>query len=357
VNRSVLIAGFSTRHVARSARCAGYTVYAVDHFCDQDLFWYASDAIRFEELDDLPDAVQEMCGRHRIDMLVVTSGAEAVDSPIPVCGTKAAKIEPFLDKLRMQHFFEDLRIPVPSLADPDQYPVMVKPRTGAGGWRNAIITSDAEMEAWHDAVPGAPFVKQQVVDGTPASVCCITDGKRARAVAVNEQILRGTNVARFGFRGSITPFEHPARDMMIAYAEQAAAASGCTGTIGVDFVVGDHVYAIEVNPRFQATVDTVEMATGCNMFSLHVDACEGILPPGSIPVSRFAARSILFAERDRQISVDLSPLSPIVADIPWPGTCLEEGMAIISVFGWGYYRSGALMMLEKNIRTVRQYME
>jgi predicted ATP-grasp superfamily ATP-dependent carboligase len=356
VNSSVLVAGFATRHVARSARCAGYTVYAVDHFCDQDLYWYVEDAIRFQELEELPDAMQEMCGRHRIDMLVVTSGAEALPSAIPVCGTKADHVQPFLDKLSMQHFFEDLGIPVPALAFPGQYPVMVKPRTGAGGWRNAIIASDAEMEAWLEFAPASPFITQQVVDGIPASVCCITDGKGARAVGVNEQILRGTNDARFGFCGSITPFEHPARDMMIAYAEQAAAASGCIGTIGVDFVVGDQLYAIEVNPRFQATVDTVEMATGCNIFSLHVDACRGILPSGSIPVRRFSARTILFAERDREIPVDLSPLSPVVADIPWPGTYLDEGMAVVSVFGWGHDRSGALMMLEKNIRTVRQYM-
>lgn len=356
MNRSVLVAGFATRHVARSARCAGYTVYAVDHFCDQDLFWYVEDAIRFEELEDLPDAMQEMCKRHRIDRLVVTSGAEALDSDIPVCGTKPDRVRPFLDKLHIQHFFEDLGIPVPPLAVPGQYPVMVKPRTGAGGWRNAVISSDAEMEAWQESAPGVSFITQEVVEGIPASVCCITDGTGARAVGVNEQILRGTNAARFGFCGSITPFEHPARDMMIALAEQAAAASGCIGTIGVDFVVGDQVCAIEVNPRFQATVDTVEMATGRNIFSLHVDACQGNLPSGSIPVRKFAARTILFAERDREIRVDLSPLTPIVADIPWPGTYLDEGMAVVSVFGWGHDRSGALMMLEKNIRTVRQYM-
>jgi predicted ATP-grasp superfamily ATP-dependent carboligase len=277
-------------------------------------------------------------------------------SPVPVCGTRAEQVEPFLDKLRMQHFFEDLGIPVPPLAGTGQYPVMVKPRTGAGGWRNAIISNDAEMVAWNDAAPGVPFIAQQVVDGIPASVCCVADGNRARAVAVNEQILRGTSVARFGFCGSITPFLHPAKDMMISYAEQAASASGCVGSIGIDFVVGEEVCAIEVNPRFQATVDTVEMVSGCNLFSLHVDACRGVLPAGSLPMNGFAARSILFAERDLEISVDLSHLSPIVADIPWPGTCLEEGMAVVSVFGWGRDRCGALMVLEKNIRTVRQYM-
>jgi predicted ATP-grasp superfamily ATP-dependent carboligase len=356
VSGSVLIAGFATRHVARSAKNAGYRVYAVDHFCDQDLYWYVEDAIRFDDLEDLPDAIQEMCAQHRIDMLVTTSGAETVSSPAPVCGTKPGAVDPFLDKLYLQHFFEDLGIPVPPLARPGQYPVMVKPRKGAGGWRNAIVSSITEMDEWNLASENAPAICQEVVQGIPSSVCCIGDGHCARAVAVNEQILRCIEGAQFGFCGSITPFEHPARDLMVSWAEQAVQASGCVGTIGVDFVAGEQAYAIEINPRFQATVDSIEMASGCNLFALHVGACQGILPSGPLPMRQTAVRTILFADRDREITEDLTRLAPAVADIPWPGTSFEEGMAVVSVFGWGPDRVHALRVLDKNITTVRQYI-
>ncbi len=72
----VLVAGFSTRHVAQSAARAGYEVCAVDHFCDQDLFWYTTDREKFSDLADLPDAIQEICRRHTFDLVIVTSGAE-----------------------------------------------------------------------------------------------------------------------------------------------------------------------------------------------------------------------------------------------------------------------------------------
>ncbi|MFA5255043.1 MAG: ATP-dependent carboligase, partial [Methanoregula sp.] len=49
----VLVAGFATRHVAQSAARAGYEVCAVDHFCDQDLFWCTEDRLKFGELDEL----------------------------------------------------------------------------------------------------------------------------------------------------------------------------------------------------------------------------------------------------------------------------------------------------------------
>ena len=70
----VLVVGFSTRHVAKSAARAGYEVCAVDHFCDQDLSWYTSDREKFEDLADLPKATERICRRHTFDLLVVTSG-------------------------------------------------------------------------------------------------------------------------------------------------------------------------------------------------------------------------------------------------------------------------------------------
>jgi len=297
-----------------------------------------------------------MCSRHPFDMLVVTSGAEDLPSCIPLCGTPPERIHRFLDKLATQQFFEDLPVPVPRLVSKEEFPFLIKPRRGAGGWRNAIIHNGSELAAWEDLYEHAPPIRQQVVSGIPASVCCVTDGSRARTVAANEQILRGKDGAGFGFCGSVTPCWHPQVTAMIDRAEQIAAASGCVGTIGIDFVIGDDIYAIEINPRFQATVDTVEMAMGCNLFSLHTGACGGVLPE-SIPVPiRYAARRILFADSDMTINKDLRHLLPKVADIPWPGTELEKDQAIVSVYGWGETRDDALFDLDKNITSVQQYL-
>ena len=357
VKGRVLVAGFATRHVAQFAAAAGYEVCAVDHFCDQDLAWYTKDQMRFDELDDLPDAVDRMSRKHAFDMLVVTSGAEDLGSAIPLCGTPQDRVRSFLDKLDMQHFFEGLDIPIPRLAGAGEYPAMVKPRRGAGGWRNAVIRNKAEEEEWVARYPGIPYIRQQVIEGVPASVCCVTNGSAAKALAANEQLLRGSGESAFGFCGSITPFDHPVCDRMMGLAEKIAAASGCTGTIGIDFVIGgDTPYAIEVNPRFQGTADTVEAAYSSNLFVAHVDACGGDLPVCRWRPVRYAARSILFADRDMVLKGDLKRLAPVVADIPWPGTFFEDEQAIVSVNGTGTSRDEALSVLDKNISTVRQYI-
>lgn len=353
----VLVAGFATRHVAQSAYRAGCEVCAVDHFCDQDLSWCTKDYEKFEDLDDLPSAIDRICRRHRFDLFVPTSGAEILPPPAPLCGTKPETLRRFLDKLTTQTFFESTGVPVPRLLPEGRYPAMVKPRTGAGGWRNAVIRDEPAMEAWKAQYNDVPHIRQDIIDGIPASVCCITDGTRAVALAANEQILRGSGDSAFGFSGSVTPFTHPLCAEMSALAVHAAAASGCRGTIGIDFVMERNgPVAIEVNPRFQGTVDTVEMATGCNLFSLHRDACSGRLPVQPPAARQAAARSILFAERDMTVSEDLGRFRDFVADIPWPGTSFEEEQAIISVYGTGPDRGAALAMLDKHITTVRQYM-
>ncbi len=184
----------------------------------------------------------------------------------------------------------------------------------------------------------------------------MANGHEARAIAVNEQLLRGDGESAFGFCGSVTPFDHPMAGQMIALAEKIAASSGCTGTLGIDFVVGrDTPWVIEVNPRFQGTVDTVEMACGCSLFQYHVNACAGTLPEAP-EMQEYAARRILFADRDLTLKADLKDLAPIVSDIPWPGTFFEEEQAIVSVSGTGKTRDEALSMLDKNISTVRQYI-
>lgn len=356
MKETVLIAGYATRHVAGSAQRAGYRVCAVDHFCDSDLGWSVSDYEGFLELDDLPAAIEQIRVRNAFDRLILTSGAEMAICPgIPRAGTDPKKIQRFLDKSETQDFFSGIGVPHPGKAEEGSYPIMIKPITGAGGWRNAIVRTEEEKKRWITEID-LPYICQQFVEGMPASVSCISDGRRAVAIAANEQILRGSGTSAFGFAGSITPCVHPLAGDMMACAEKIVSASGCIGSVGVDFVLSDEVVAIEVNPRFQATLDTVELSTGLNLFSLHMDACSGILPKARPRPLRYAARRILFAERECMVRYRLDRFRPIAADIPPPGTVFAEGDAIISVFGYGSTRESALRMLDNHISLIRQYL-
>jgi hypothetical protein len=124
--------------------------------------------------------------------------------------------------------------------------------------------------------------------------------------------------------------------------------------VGIDFVLEKDAWAIELNPRFQATVDTVERALGVNLFQLHLDACRGILPVRPFRRRQYAIRQILFAPRNLVVREDLMPLFPRVADVPWPGTRIAEGDAIVSVLGWGPTPAQAEAMRDDTINRVHR---
>jgi predicted ATP-grasp superfamily ATP-dependent carboligase len=131
------------------------------------------------------------------------------------------------------------------------------------------------------------------------------------------------------------------------------------GAVGIDFVLpasGGPV-AIEVNPRFQGTLETVEAATGENLVRLHLDACRGRLPAAPPVPQRTSARRILFADRDLVVGDDLSVLAPAVADVPPPGTAIPAGSAVVSVRACGSDAGRAGALLDKHITAVRTYME
>jgi predicted ATP-grasp superfamily ATP-dependent carboligase len=367
--KTLLVAGFATRHVAASAHRSGYTVYAVDHFCDSDLCAYVKDAEIFLECADLPHTIALACQKWDIDGILVTSGAESITvDMIPVLGSSAECAARFCDKQKIQHFFEKHNIPRPKQIDPasiepgKQY--ILKPLEGAGGWRNRAIRSQNDIDEWIQEFQ-TPFILQEYVSGVPASACCVTTGKEAHVIALNGQILRDDPLMPFGFCGSYTPFIHSCSEQMIQLAEKIALASGCIGVIGIDFIVGDEIWVIEVNPRFQATLETVERATGVNLVQVHIDACNGIISE-SIPLSpkyqKTSIRRILFADKSMTWPISSETPNPgddlmRFSDIPYPETTFEPGNAVISMYGAGADLATAEQDLHTSITTVLQYIQ
>ena len=370
--KTLLVAGFATRHVAASAHRAGYTVYAVDHFCDSDLYSYVQDADIFLECADLERIVTFACTKWNIDGILVTSGAETllVDT-VPVFGSHTECAARFCDKQQTQYFFEMSGIPTPKQIDPTslvslqpgkQY--ILKPHQGAGGWRNKTVTNQSDIDEWIEKFQ-APYILQEYVSGIPASVCCVTTGMEARAIAVNIQIMRDDPEVPFGFSGSCTPFVDPCVEQMIQLAEKAALASGCIGIIGVDFVVGDEIWAIEINPRFQATLETVERATGVNLVQAHIDACNGVISAAIPKIPQYhqtSIRRILFAEKNFIWPSHFTAMNPLddlmrFSDIPHPGTVFEPGHAVISVYGTGVDLAAAERDLHTSITNILQYIQ
>ena len=191
----------------------------------------------------------------------------------------------------------------PSTAVRVGYPVVIKPRRGAGGRgvhlaRNArelrhVLRSLRHFEDDNAALlsggkPDAEFLMQRYVTGTAASVSLLANGRDAVALAVNAQ--RITMSRGMSYRGGRTPLEHRFTTAAVEAALRACAAfPGLRGYVGVDLVMSDHgPVVIEVNPRLTTAYLGVRAVLDENVAQLAIDACRGNLP--AQPVARRRVR-------------------------------------------------------------------
>jgi len=199
---------------------------------------------------------------------------------------------------------------------------------------------------------------QELVDGTPGSVVFVAAGGRAVPLGVSRQLVGEHAFGAAGYRycGSILAAAGDAQfacdgalvDAACALARTAAEAFGLVGVNGIDFVARNGVpYAIEVNPRWSASMELVERAYGLSVFVVHAAACvDGALPELDLMRVRratgAAGKAVVFARRDvvvgdtrAWLTGDGGSAVSSIRDIPRPGERIPAGRPVCTVFAAG----------------------
>jgi predicted ATP-grasp superfamily ATP-dependent carboligase len=131
---------------------------------------------------------------------------------------------------------------------------VVKPVQGCGS-EGVRLTEDA---------PGPGEIGQQYIDGEHLSVslvgsrvvgeaCLYYSGEQPLVLAVNRQEIR-IDGGRFEYLGGETPVHHRRDAEIVAAAVKAVTVMGCQGYAGVDIVLADRPYVVDVNPRVTTSV-------------------------------------------------------------------------------------------------------
>jgi len=217
-------------------------------------------------------------------------------------------------------------------------------------------------------VPRSCYLQERI-RGIPASIVFSADGERIIPLAITRQLIgvRWLGAAAYWYSGNILA---PAKDSHLpqgealferarAVAEVVAESCGLKGVNGVDFIAQDGVpIAIEVNPRYSASLELVERAFGVSAFQLHVLGCRKKLPasleiPRRFPATGkaivYARRAVIAGETRRWLD------DPSIADIPWPGERIQPGHPICTIFASA--RSAAECEIRLRARAERVYSE
>lgn len=353
----LLVIGINIRHIACSACRAGHEVHVVDGYCDLDLESCALDmTLLSRDGLDGSNRAEELISEHieRVGPQAVVLGPgleEARVKGVPVLNNPAEKAHRISDKLWQARWLERNGFPfirtVTSGEDLD-FPVMIKPRQGAGGVGCRIAQSRSDLD-W-----GEGLIAQEIVSGRAASVSVICDGKGARALATNEQLIGESWTGAKGFRycGNITPLEPLPKSDIASMAERIVARLGLVGSNGVDFLLTEEgPVVVEVNCRFQGSLDTVECATGVNVFEAHLNSFRGLLPSRPA-IQCTAGRAIIYAPRSAEIKERM--LFPWTADVPRPGSIIGRDDPILSVMAKGSNRVEVISCLQDRAAMIRE---
>jgi predicted ATP-grasp superfamily ATP-dependent carboligase len=350
--KNLLILGATTRAAAFSVLRAGLAPRCADYFADRDLAT-SCPVVRVdpqEGAQGLERAAENVPAGAWIFTGPVENHPELVarlSRKLALLGTSQDGLRGVRDPVRVTEVLRRRGLDCPEVRlSPDGLPRdgswMIKPIASGGGRRIGIL-----RESPIDCPEPCYF--QRRVRGPSFSGLFVADGQKAELIGVTLQLI-GAPGSPFAYRGSIgpSPLSGPALCRLRQIGGALTSAFELVGWFGVDFVLrDDRPSPVEVNPRYVASIEILELATGRSIMMNHLLACgiSGLAP--ALPARRnpsahrsIVGKSIVYASRSLvapEIPVSCfrfgDPFAiPEVADVPRPGTRIEAGEPILTVF-------------------------
>ena len=346
--KTILIAAFSGRALAESARRAGYVPLVADAFGDMDtraaahLYAGLPSAIShgfeakplFSALDGLVD-----CAPSPPVGIVLGSGFEdrpkliaSLDARYGLIGSKADLVRQLKDPSEFFSLLKQLSIPHPetTLTPPDQPQGWLAKRIGGTGGAHI-------RELQNLSKPPDKSYFQRRIEGTPMSVFAVSS-KGGVALELSRQWTAPSPRKPFRYGGAvITEYaDTPAEQKMVSTAATLIELLDPVGLVSFDFLIeGDTPYLLEVNPRPGATLDIFDDIGG-NLFRAHVEASLGneLWQQRDLPTAQSRASAILYADNGSLTAGEFD-WPEWTADRPHPGTLIPAGQPVATVFADG----------------------
>ncbi|MGP8337095.1 MAG: ATP-grasp domain-containing protein [Methanosarcinaceae archaeon] len=149
------------------------------------------------------------------------------------------------DKVKCTGVLNSAGIPTPKIIDNDHGEggiYVVKPRFGCASEDTRICTHFKQREG---------FIVTGYIEGEHLSVSLVC-GERQLPLTVNKQMIDihpEDDNSEIGYNGNLTPYKTPRQKELYDTAIAAVRALSCYGYVGIDIVLADLPYVVDVNPR------------------------------------------------------------------------------------------------------------
>lgn len=367
---TVLIAAFSGRALAASARRAGYRPLVVDSFGDEDTRALAEGRVRVLEKafkrgfrhDHLVEALDALSAGAEAAPVGLLLGAGFEDKPGVVArlaerytliGCPADSIRAAKDPARFFTLLSELGIPHPE--------TRTTPPADGRGWLTKRIGGSGGTHIARCRAKVSPQRQryfQREVQGTPLSMLGITGRTSAFAFSTSWLDPMPRRPYRFGGMAGPVDVDADLEARLIDIGLDLIRALGLVGLVSFDFlVVDDGPLLLEVNPRPGASLDILDDAQG-TLFKAHIAAARGGDPAGVVmrdwkPATRAAA--YLYAA-ETPLTVPAFDWPDWTSDRPAPGTTIGPQQPVCSVHAEGASLDAATLMLSQRLDRLKSML-
>ncbi len=353
---AVMIIGASARAAAFSAIRAGFQTTCVDQFADVDLQQF-SDTVRVK---NYPTGVVSQV-EQLPEMPVLYSGAmenhpkvlRAIAAKRQLLGNDWQTVEAVRDPRQVHDALTKVKVPCLNIRANSKPPPpdgswMLKPLHGAGGRGIAV---------WDENAAASPtlrephyFQKRSHGEAISAVFVAHQDPFSIRYVGLTRQLigLPELNAPSFGWCGSLGPIALDVGGEILVRRTGSVLAHqfGLRGLFGCDFMLEapDRPLLVEVNPRYTASVELLEILCGFNLMREHCAATGMALPEEmeenvlTAPSGATVGKVVVFAGQDSVAPdtsswVRMTPVGPVpaLADVPEEGTLLPQGTPVCTL--------------------------
>ncbi|MBK5113697.1 MAG: ATP-grasp domain-containing protein [Candidatus Heimdallarchaeota archaeon] len=372
----LLVVGFNARPIANSAVRAGHEIGVIDYFGDYDLLKLTKNC--FSVLRQKPGLVLHRPLHRRpaeylyflaeimsdeqgdFDGIILGSAFDRYPELVKqfkdigprVYANDSKKFALTRQKHKINEIAKKSGFEIPTLdstetiqeliefAKNSTFPLVTRGDGGGGGagiklWKNLTELKDYFVSK--DRADEKIIWIQEHIEGIDASSTVNCLKKEVQLISINRQLIGDKNLrapSEFAYSGNIIPLNYQSHKENSSLEERHLESIRklflnlqLRGSNGVDFVIKDEkLFFMEVNPRFQGSIECVQYATGHNLVKLHLDAFHNVKHelPEKPNYKQSSVKGILFSDSEQPFPVKGYPKNEWVVDRTHKEVLLEK---------------------------------
>ena len=365
-NATLILIGASVRALAFSCIRAGYQPWCIDLYADEDLTKNCPTTLITKSF---PDEISDLIKTAPKVPILYTGGLEnhsallqLLSAERTVLGITGNTLTNLRNTPEFYNLLKSKQINTPTIITSTkdlnkETSYLRKPKYRSGGL--GIKPFDPSKQTMVD---DADFYYQKFIKGESRSaIFCFNESDfELLGTSIQSSGTQSLHASDFLYSGNMGPVNPCASELKDLQTIGKIISSNYRprGLLGMDYIINEsRVYPLEINPRYTASMEVLELALGQNFITKHMQAfgfktiCENPAHTEPSVIGKaiyYAPHDVLISEDVPWVSTEANPrlFSPF-ADIPRANSAIDKGSPVVTIFA----KASSLNEVEGQLKT------